>query len=192
MTNEEKFELCFNRATLIVKSYRKDAPCDPKNWYVSTTLIVMALVSAAISATGQYMSAQAQSDAAKYNAAVARNNASTALQQGTFDAEQIRQQNVRKIAAQRNAMAANGIDPNSGSAVDIQQDSAQQGEMNALMALYTGRTGAVSGMAQSRLQSMEASNAMTAGYLGVGSSILGGAASAAAYDANSKNPTFMK
>jgi hypothetical protein len=189
------FEDCLKRAEAMTKSYRLEYdPLGeyPQNWYVSTTLIVMALVSAAVSAAGTYVSSQAQSDANKYNAAIAKNNATSAAQQGEFDAQQIRDKNRRTIAQQRNAFAANGIVPDSGSAADVSADSKQQGEMQALMAIYTGRTSATAYDAQARLDSMQAGNAQTAGYIGMGTTILGGVSSAAAADAGSRNPTFIK
>jgi hypothetical protein len=194
MTNEQKFELCLRQAESITQSYRRMSPRghDPKNWYVSTTLIVLALVSAAVSAAGAMSSAQAQSDAAKYNSVIAKNNAQSAAQQGQFDAQQIRDKNRRILASQRSAFAANGGEVDSGSAADVSADSAQQGEMQALMAIYTGKTSATAYEAQSKLQAMQAGNAMTAGYIGVGSSIIGGVASAGMMDAQSKNPTFIK
>lgn len=189
------FNQCLKQAEAMTESYRLEYdPLRefPQNWYVSTTLIVMAIVSAAISATSAITSAQSQSDAAKYNAAVASNNATAAAQQGEFDAQQIRDKNRRTLAQQRNSFAANGIAPDSGSASDVSADSAQQGEMQALMAIYTGRSSANAYDAQARLQQSNAGNAMTAGYIGAGASILGGISGAANADASSKNPTFMR
>lgn len=195
MSDKEKFQRCLLQAEAMTKSYRLEYdPMGeyPQNWYVSTTLITLAVVSALISAAGTYASAQSQHDAANYNAAIAKNNATSAAQQGEFDAQQIRDKNRRTIESQRNSFAANGIVPDSGSAADVRADSSQQGEMNALMAIYTGRTSANAYDAQARLQSMNASNAMTAGYIGVGGTLLSGVAGAASADASSKNPTFMR
>ena len=186
------FDDCLRDAKRIVEIHRAPGGFDPKCWYVSTTLIAIALVSAAVSATGAIMSAQAQSDSAKYNAAVANNNAAMARQQGEFDAQQIRDKNRRVLAQQRNVFAANGVATDTGVATDVAADSAQQGEMQALMAIYTGRSSATAQEAQRKLYNMQAGNAMTAGYMSAGASLLGGASSAAAMDAGSKNPTFMK
>lgn len=184
MTNKEQFELCLKRSSLIVSVYRNQAPeCfDPKNiWTTTATLVslaVMSLVSAGVGAYGAQASASAQADAANYNAAVAKNNAASAAQQANFDAQQIRDRNKRLLAEQRNAFAANGFDPESGSAVDVRSDSSLQGEMQALMAIYTGRTSANASDAQAKLFRMNAGNAETAGYIGVASNLLGGATSA--------------
>lgn len=185
MSNEEKWELCLQRAKAIVAAHRAEMPegCDPKAWYVTTTLaaiaVASALIGAGMSAYGMQVQSSAQADAAKYNAAVNRNNAQSAMDQANFDANQIRDKNRRVLAQQRNAFAANGVVPDSGSAADVQRDSAQQGEMQALMAIYTGRTSANSFEARANLNQMEASNDQTAGMIGTGSSIIGGLGSAA-------------
>ena len=150
----------------------------------TTILAVLAVAAAAAAGTGAYMSAQAQSDAAKYNAVVANNSATAATQQAQFDAQQIRDRNRRVLAQQKTAFAANGIDPTSGSATDVRADSAQQGEMQALMAIYTGRTSATASEAQARLDRLQSSNAQTAGYIGVASSLLQGGTNAGMIYAN--------
>lgn len=186
------FDQCLEQARMIVESYRREAVGDPKCWYVSTTLITLALVSAAVSAYGAYYSAQSQSDAAKYNAAVANNNAAAAAQQGEFDAQQIRDRNKRILAQQRNAFAAAGVDPDSGSASDVASDSAVQGELQALMAIYTGRSSQTAEQARSRLYAMQADRAQTGGYVAVGGTILSGLTTAASVDASSRQPTFIR
>ena len=56
--------------------------------------------------------------------------------------------------------------------------------MQALMAIYTGKTSANAYEAQAKLSNMQADSAQTAGYIGVTSSILGGASSAGMISAN--------
>ncbi len=197
MNDHEKYQLCLRQAEQMTKQYRlvlDPYECNPRCWYVSTTLAVLAIVASlvgtGVSAYGASVSADAQSDAAKYNAAVARNNANSAAQQGAFDAQQIRDRTRRVLAQQRNAFAANGIVPDAGSAADVSADSAQQGEMQALMAIYTGKTSANSWEARARLNQSEAANASTAGTIAVGSSIIGGFGNAATIGMNNA-PSFQ-
>lgn len=192
MTFEEQIAECQRRAKQIVLAHRATCPdgCDPKAWFASTTAIVTAVIAAAASATTAVMSAQAQQDSAKYNAAVARNQAETANQQAQFDAQQIRDKNRRLLGAQRAAYAASGVDTSSGSAQDVQSDSATRGELEALSAIYTGKTGATSAMARAKLDEYQGQSAMTLGYFSAGSSLLSGAAAANAADAQSDKPTF--
>lgn len=192
MSNEQLYRQCQDRAAIIVAAYRSQCPdqFDPKAWYASTTFLVIAILATAAAATGTVMSAQAQSDAAKYNAAVAKNQAETAAQQAAFDAQQIRDKNRRILGAQRAAFAASGVDPDAGTPVDIRADSANQGELEALTAIYTGRSGANSALARAKLENFTARSAMTSGYIQAGSSLLSGASSAYQINAGSKNPTF--
>ena len=154
----------------------------------TTTLLATALVltaaTAGASAYAAKSGADAQADAAKYNAKVATNAAQTAQLQAAFDAGQIRDKNRRLLGAQRAAFAASGIDPNSGTAMDVYQDTSTRGEWNALTAIYTGKVGANAQLAQATLDRMNASSAQRAGNIGIGTSLLGGATSATAIYAN--------
>lgn len=188
------FETCYLQASKIVQSYRDECPInfDPKNVYATATVLAVAaiassLAGAGVSAYGAIAQGQASADAAKYNAAVAANNETAATQQAQFDAQQIRDKNKRELASQRAAFGANGIDPDSGTAIDVRSDSAQQGEMQALMAIYTGKTSATAYNASGRLDRMSAANATAAGGIAAGGSLLGGVSSAATL---ATNPNF--
>lgn len=154
----------------------------------TSTLLVTALAltaaSAGIGAYGAYSSGQAQKDAANYNAAVQKNQAATAAQQAEFDAGQIRDRNRRLVATQRANFAANGVDPDSGSAVDVQHDSAKHGELQALMAIYTGQTSSNASLAQAKLDKSRGQYAEQAGWINAGSSVLGGVNQAVSIYAN--------
>jgi hypothetical protein len=190
MSDKEKFELCLRLSEQIVQSYRSQACGDPQNIFATTTtLITMAILATAATVAGTLYSSQAQSDSAAYNAAVAKNNAGVAAQQADFDAQQIRDKNQRVIAQQRNAYAASGVALDSGSTADVQKDSSLQGEMQALMAIYTGKTSANAANAQARLFQMQSGQAQTAGYIGAGSSLLGGASNVSGI---ATNPRFQK
>jgi len=152
-------------------------------------VLVLAVIAAAASAVGAKQTADAQEKAANYSAQANKQNAEAAAQQGAFDADQIREKNKRVIAAQRTQWSASGIDPDSATATDVRADSAAQGEMDALIALYTGRSSANANIARSRLNEMEARSAANAGKMGVATSLLGGAVNAtSAY--KKSNPSF--
>lgn len=132
----------------------------------------------AVSVYSAVASANAQKKSAEYSAAVERNAAATAQQQAEFDAQQIRDKSRRLVSSQRAAFAASGVDPNAGSATDITADSRVQGEMEALIAIYTGKSSATAHQAQSRLDQMRGRAAVTVGYVGAASSLLAGGTSA--------------
>lgn len=90
-----------------------------------------------------YQGAQRQAAASRqqgeYQAAVNEQNARTAQQQAAYEANQFRQRNIRTAGAQKAALAANGVDIQSGSSVDVMTDSAIQGELDALASNYKGQ-----------------------------------------------------
>lgn len=109
----------------------------------STIVIAAAVIAAASAAAGTYSTVrqgQFQEKAAKYNAKVAENNAKLAQFQAQSDADRLRDRNRRLAAKQRAAFAKSGVSIVEGSAYDVQYDSAIQGELDALMVLYRGRT----------------------------------------------------
>ena len=54
------------------------------------------------------------------------------IRSGQKDVENLRVQTRKKIGVQRAALAAQGIEIESGSALDIQEDTAREGEINAM------------------------------------------------------------
>lgn len=141
-------------------------------------LAILGVISAVVSAAGAVYSGQQQKKAADYNADVNKKNAETAQQQAMFDAEQQRAQNRKLLGAQRAAYSASGIDPDGGSPIDVQRDSAAQGELEALTAIYTGRSSANASNARATLNRMEGRAAVTGSYFSAGASLLSGASSA--------------
>jgi hypothetical protein len=141
-------------------------------------LAIMAVISAAVSAVGMKQAAVAQEKSSEYNADINKKNAEAANQQGMFDAEQTRIRNKRLLSAQQAAYSASGVDPNAGSATDVKQDSTIEGEMDALVALYTGKSSANAFNNRSGLNQMQAGYARTSGNIGAASSLLGGAGQA--------------
>ena len=147
----------------------------------------------AMSIAGQSQQAAAQAGAANYQAQVARNaqlvasyNAANALKVGQIQEDQQRQKTGLIIGAQRAALAAQGGDVTSGSAIDIFGDTARAGEMDALTIRSNAIrqswgfqvAGANSG-AQAGLYSAQAADTMANLPFGIGSSLLGGASSIA-------------
>ncbi len=87
---------------------------------------------------GTVMQGEAQAQSADYMAQVARNNqliaqqnANMALEQGTVQEEAQREKTGAQIAQARSAYGAMGVDPNSGSALDVRSSAAEMGELNA-------------------------------------------------------------
>lgn len=133
---------------------------------------------------------QAASD--KYNAQVAENNAKIATQNATLAGQEgaanaaIEQQKTRAtVGAIKSAQAANNVDVNTRSAVDVRSSAAELGELNAITIrsnaakqAYGFQTQAASDTAQAQLDREQAKYAKEAGYVKAGTTVLGEAATA--------------
>ena len=99
----------------------------------------MAAIPVAISLVGGMMGAQNAKQQGAFQAAMAEQNAGykeaaaqDAIKRGDVQADQYRRQVGQMIGSQRSGFAANGIDVNSGTAAEIQDDTAAFGEFDAL------------------------------------------------------------
>lgn len=113
--------------------------------------IVVSLVSAAastamgvVSGVQQANAAKAQmnyqADVNKRNAKIAQANADMKRQEGIEESRLQKIRNLQKVGAQQATMAANGIDVSSGTALDVVEDTAAMGELDALTTRYNAET----------------------------------------------------
>jgi hypothetical protein len=136
-------------------------------------------LNAGVSAVGAAQQASATAASERYQAQVALNNQKIAGQyaaQATADGQnQVaakQEQTAQTIGTERAAMAANGVELNSGSALRIQGDTAKLGDVdamtirsNAARAAYGYELQGVSYGQQASLDESAASNAVSAGSL---------------------------
>lgn len=132
-------------------------------------------VSAIVGGIGQMNSANAAAQAASYNAEINRQNAKIAIEQGNSQAQAQYRAGALKLGAVRAAMAASGIDPNSGSALSTQSDIGTATGENVANTRYNAQLRAYGFNAQAQLQDFQASQSRAAGTIGMVSSLLGGA-----------------
>lgn len=99
------------------------------------------IASAASSAIGQYRQAnavtaqgEAAASVALENAAMARAQGTDATTRGAYTESLVRQGTRQLVGQQRTALAAQGVDVGSGTALDVQSSTAYLGELDALMA----------------------------------------------------------
>lgn len=142
--------------------------------------IAASVAVAGVSAYAQYQQGQAQSQALKYNAKVADNQAIAAQQQAQYIADQQRDQTRRVLARQRALYGTAGVDVGVGSPLMVLADSAREGELNAQATLASGTARAQGFQAQAQLDRYMAGQAQTAGNIGAGVSLLSGLGSAGA------------
>ena len=159
---------------------------------LAATALVAGVVGAATSAYGAMESAQAQSNAANYNAQLAAENAKVQQQNASMaglageEQASIQEQKTRgQVGAIMAAQAADNIDVNSGSAVDVRSSAAAQGELSALTIrsdaakqAYGYQVQGVNDNAQATLDRAQASNDMTAGEIGAAGDLISGVGSA--------------
>ena len=145
-------------------------------------------VATAISAIGtiyqagsQYAAAQAAANVSKQNATLAEQKGVKALERGAEQSRYIRGEARRMQGQQRSALAAGGVDVNSGSALDVQADTAQRAAEDIAATRYNAQleqwgfdVEATNYRTQAAQYEATATNALIGGAFGVGSTLLGG------------------
>jgi hypothetical protein len=148
-------------------------------------------IGAATSAVGALTQGQAAANTANYQAQVARNNAITASQNAAYASQsgeaQATNASLRARAEQgqaRAALAAGGVDVNTGSAADVQTTARELGDVstqtvaqNAALQAYGYRTQATGYTATAQLESAAAAEAPIEGAFSAGGDLLSGASS---------------
>jgi hypothetical protein len=151
--------------------------------------LIGTLVSGVVGFVGQMQQASAQQDAAKYQAAVARNNQIVAQQNAGYAAQagavaaQARDRKNASIAGSILAgQGASGIDVESTSSKELRDSQEQLGRLDtqtimarALLQSRSYTQEAANQGAEADLATQRASNAGTAGTIGAFGSLLGGA-----------------
>lgn len=138
---------------------------------------------------GQILGAGAQANAADYQAQVAENNATVMRQNEAYasaaGSAAATTQSLKSAAVGgriKASQAANNIDVNSGSAVNVQKSQREAGELdtattenNALLQAYGYKTQATNYEAEAGLEKSEADNAWIGGVTGSAGSLIGDA-----------------
>lgn len=137
--------------------------------------VIVGIIGLAVSAAGAIMSGQQQQAMADYNVKVAEQNAMMAKDKANYDARMNNQQVKRMLATQRSLYGMSGVSSESGSPVLVMEDSVKQGALDALAIRYGGDVEAARQRSAANLYKMQGNNAMTAGVINAGSSLLSGA-----------------
>lgn len=146
--------------------------------YEPTTLTAIAIAAGtAISAYGSYASGRAQKKQAEANAQIAEADAKAAEQKAKYD-EDLHRQRVRKIlSSQRAAIGSSGVSVE-GSPLLALEETAREGELDALAIRYGGDVSASRSRSEAALSRQEGRSAQRAGYIQAGSTLLTGGARA--------------
>lgn len=114
--------------------------------------------------------------AADYEAKVADQNAKNEAFMARDRADKIRKMARAQQSEARAALAGSGVKTGEGSAVVINQKIGQDGELDALTELMTGRSRAASYMQQAEISRVAGRNAQSASYIRATGSVLSGGA----------------
>ena len=108
----------------------------PSSYRASAAAAVASTALGTVSSIQQGKQQQAmynyQAKVAEQNAEIAKRNADTERQTGIEEARLQRMKTLQAVGAQQTAMAANGMDVTQGTSLDIIEDTAAMGELDAL------------------------------------------------------------
>lgn len=139
----------------------------------SAAAVGATVATAAVSTLGVAASALASSNAAKFQSRLAGSQAKQAQDQASLRASEVARNTRQRLAANRAGAAQNGFEL-TGSMNDLLDQSARQGELDYLSAVYDGSVTATGLNATSRNYKRQSANALIGGALGAASSALQG------------------
>lgn len=141
----------------------------------------MALIPVAIGMAGSMMQAQGQKESGVFqsgiltqNAAFKTQAANEAINAGNTSADWQRVRTGQAVGTQRSVQAANGIDVNSGSSAQMQDDTAMLGELDALTIQNNAAREAYGYRVQAKQDLLNANQTVQNGKTAAMGSILGG------------------
>lgn len=139
--------------------------------YATAAIVLAAVVSAAAAIHSGRQSAAAADTNARIMEAEAEQARTTAQYNADIHREKVR----RALSAQRAMHGRTGLDT-SGTPLLVLEDTAEQGELDALVIKYGGDIAAAGKRSGAYLQRMQGRTAETLGYMKAGSTLLGAAA----------------
>lgn len=147
--------------------------------YVAVAALVIGVIAAGVQAYSQYKQSQQQAAVYKYNAQVAKNNATSARNAASVEEYQVREKNKRVMATARARYAKGNVVLSLGSPLEVMAANARQAELDAQIVRYRGELGAVGYESQASLLKQQSKSIRQAGVISATSTLLSGAASAA-------------
>lgn len=140
-------------------------------------------VSDVFNAVNSYQQGRYLDKVANVNAGISNQAADDAIARGSQEADQQRIYTDQVIGAQRTGFAGNGIDVNTGTAGQIQNDTAALGELDALTIINNAAREAYGYRVQAMDQRQQGRLARWQGNMAATGSILGGMEKAASFGA---------
>lgn len=113
-------------------------------------------------------------DAAEFNAQVADRDAALATFSAGIEAKDVRRENIRRMKSIRAAFAKGGVSSTSGSALTVQLEAAEQGELEAQKVLFAGQLRSDAARIRATQERARGRSAIAAGRTSAGGTLLGG------------------
>jgi hypothetical protein len=131
------------------------------------------IIAAVVSAGGAVYAGAQEEKAAKKNERIALDAAAAAKEKAAYE-EAAHRERVRKlISSQRAAYGKSGVDT-TGTPLLVLEDTAKQGELDALAIRYGGDVEEARRKSEASLYKLQGNTAKTSGYIGAGKSLLSG------------------
>lgn len=144
-----------------------------------TELAIIGAVSSGISAIGQIQAGQAAAAQVAFQSRVLHQQSAFERQRAAIQEAQFRRDAARLGGKQRALLAKAGVRVAEGSPLLLQVETAAQAELEALTIRAGGDITAARLRQEAILQRMRGQSSRTAGFIGVGKSLLSGASSIA-------------
>jgi type II secretory pathway component PulJ len=141
--------------------------------------IVTSLAGAALSAAGQMQQAQVQAANYKYQAELNRRQQIMEKEAGRFEADKTLRRSDRTQSGMRAAISAGGVDLSSGSALDVQMDSAIEAQRDVDAIRWNASMKAEKEGLDAKMNMINAGQAIKAGQIGAAGALVGGLSSVA-------------
>ena len=148
-----------------------------------------AIISGAITAKSQVDQARYEKDVADYNAAVDRNQAVEVRNEATIQENEERQRAFELISRQRAVLASRGANIDFGTALQIQEDTALIGEVNAMRIRETGEEQATALESRAELTEKTGDFALKQGYWNATGTMIGAIGQATSMGFGGSAPT---
>lgn len=146
--------------------------CEPTT--LATIGTVMSIGGTVFSAYNQYQTGKAQNNMAKVQARMSEDQARDAIDRGAVAEAEHRRKVSQFKGQQRSVLAASGVELDSGSASDLQADTAMLGELDALTIRNNAEREAYGYRSNAASSRFEGAQAQRAGTMSAGGTLLGG------------------
>lgn len=149
--------------------------------YFNVAMIAFAAISASIGGYSAVAAGENAEETADFNAEMQKRTADDALQRGSIDAADKRQETRQMIARQHAAQAASGFDTTQGTAGLIMDETAGMGELDALKILNNAQRQASGLKASAELEMFKGNAASSAGKMNAAGSVISSASTVVGY-----------